>query len=67
MHRFKVAKMSCGHCASAITRAVKGVDPQAEVSVDLARREVTVDSGAEEILIAGAIRSAGYEHQTLAA
>jgi len=59
--------MTCGHCASAITKAVKDVDPQAEVSVDLARSEVTVRSTVEERLIAGAIVAAGYEHQKLAA
>lgn len=67
MLRFKIAKMSCGHCAASIERAVKGVDPQASVSVDLGRKEVTIRSTAEEQLIAGALRSAGYESQALAA
>lgn len=67
MLRFKIAKMSCGHCAASIERAVKGVDPQAAVSVDLDRKEVTIRSTAEEQLIAGALRSAGYECQAPAA
>lgn len=67
MLRFKIAKMTCGHCAASIERAVKGVDPQAAVSVDLGRKEVTIRSTAEEHLISGALRSAGYESQALAA
>ncbi len=67
MLRFKIAKMSCGHCAASIERAVKGVDPQAAVSVDLGHKEVTIQSTAEERLISGALRSAGYEGQALAA
>lgn len=67
MFRFKIAKMSCGHCAASIERAVKGVDPQAAVSVDIGRKEVAIRSTAEERLIAGALRAAGYEGQALAA
>ena len=67
MFRFKIAKMSCGHCAASIERAVKGVDPRATVSVDLGRKEVTIRSTAEERQISGALRSAGYEGHALAA
>ncbi len=67
MLRFKIAKMTCGHCAASVERAVKGVDPLASVSVDLGRKEVTIRSTAEERLISGALRSAGYEGQSLAA
>ncbi len=35
MIRFKVANMSCGGCARAVTAALRGVDPDAEISVDL--------------------------------
>jgi len=67
MFRFKIAKMSCGHCVASIERAIKGVDSQAAVSVDLGRKEVAIRSTAEERLISGALRSAGYEGQALAA
>lgn len=67
MYRFKVAKMTCGHCAGSIEKAVKGVDPGAEVSIDLRSREVTVRSGLPEAHIAEAIGSAGYESEKLVA
>ena len=61
MLRFKVGGMSCGHCVQAVTKAVKAVDGQASVDVDLARGEVAVDSSADAARIARAIEAAGYE------
>jgi copper chaperone len=61
MHRYSVPKMTCGHCAGTIDQAVKAVDPQADVTIDLKAKEVSVRTEAEEARIAGAIRSAGFE------
>jgi copper chaperone len=65
--RYSVPDMTCGHCAQAIEKAVKGLDPQAEVAVDLTRKEVTVQSTAKESQLGDTIRSAGYEPSPLAA
>ena len=35
-----VQGMTCGHCERAVTNAVKSVDPQATVKVDLATGKV---------------------------
>jgi len=51
----------CGHCVQAVTRAVKSEDSQAEVNVDLAGKQVVVESGRPADAIATAIRGAGYE------
>lgn len=59
--------MQCGHCAQSIHEAVKSVDPQAEVTIDLARKEVTIRTEADEARIAGTIREAGYEPRPFAA
>ncbi len=67
MVRFKVANMSCGGCARAVTAALRDVDPQAEISVDLGRREVVVASTARAENFAGALREAGFEGQSLPA
>ena len=67
MMRFKVANMSCGGCARAVTAALRGVDPQAEISVDLGRREVAVASTARAEKLAGALREAGFKGQALPA
>ena len=61
MISFRVDDMTCGHCASAITRAVKAADDVAEVRVDLARHLVHVEpakSPAGELQ--AAIARAGY-------
>lgn len=61
MISFRVDDMTCGHCVSTITRAVKAADDGAQVSVDLARHLVhvePVDSQSEELR--AAIEQAGY-------
>lgn len=58
---FNVQGMSCGHCVGAVTQAVKGVDPQAEVKVDLASGKVEVASDSDRAEIAKAIEEEGYK------
>jgi copper chaperone len=58
---FQVQGMSCGHCVGAVTQAVKSVDPQAEVNVDLASGKVEVQSGQDHAAIARAIEEEGYK------
>ena len=61
MIAFHVDDMTCGHCVSTITKALKGADRDATVQIDLASHRVQVEpatAGAEEL--ADAIREAGY-------
>ena len=58
---FQVQGMSCGHCANAVTQAVKSIDPQAEVKVDLASGQVDVQSQQDHAAIARAIEEEGYK------
>ncbi|SDE27965.1 heavy-metal-associated domain-containing protein [Belnapia rosea] len=58
---FRVANMRCGGCARSVTSALRGVDPAAEVRVDLGRREVTVEGAADTDALAWALRGAGFE------
>lgn len=61
MIAFEVRDMTCGHCASAITKALKGADKDAKVSIDLAAHRVEVESAAAEAKeLADAIHEAGY-------
>ncbi len=57
---FKVEAMSCNHCVNAVTQAVRTVDPQAKVDVDLASHRVTVDSNSARDAVAKALSEAGY-------
>lgn len=60
MIEFEVKDMSCGHCASVITKTVKLVDPGAKVQVDLGSKKVTVESTEDRASLAEAITEAGY-------
>ena len=57
---FDVEGMTCGHCERAVTKAVKAVDPNAQVKVDLGANRVEVESDQLRDVIAGAIRDEGY-------
>jgi copper chaperone len=57
---FQVQGMSCGHCVRAVTEAVRQVDPQAEVQVDLASGRVEVQSQRERAELVRAIEEEGY-------
>jgi copper chaperone len=60
---FNVPAISCGHCVKAVTEAVKLADPDAQVSVDLASKKVTVETTQERDAVAAALAEAGYPVQ----
>jgi len=60
LYQLQVENMSCGHCVGSVTKAVQGVDPAAQVQIDLASKRVTVESSAELGAISAAIVEAGY-------
>lgn len=61
MIEFKLPQMSCGHCVRSVTEAVKSVDPQADVKVDLGTKTAQVESQAQRDAIARALAEAGYQ------
>lgn len=66
MVTFEVNDMTCGHCVSAITKAVKLVDPGADVHVDLATHRVQVEpTESSADILSGAIKAAGYTPVTV--
>ncbi|WP_175546733.1 heavy-metal-associated domain-containing protein [Natronohydrobacter thiooxidans] len=62
--RFKVAEMSCNHCAGSIRKAFEQLMPGTAIGIDIGAREVTVAGDPESA--ANAIRAAGYEPELLA-
>ena len=60
MMEFKIEDMSCGHCASVITKTVKELDAAAKIDIDLAQKKVTVESTEDRAVIAEALTEAGY-------
>jgi len=60
MIEFNVNDMTCGHCASTITRAVKEVDAVGKCEIDLASKRVRIDSERPVEDFRAAIEGAGY-------
>lgn len=61
MQVFRVDDMSCGHCASSITKAVRAVDAAARVDADLGQKLVRIEAPrASTAELADAIAEAGY-------
>ena len=58
--KFNVPDMTCGHCVATITKAVKAVDPAAEVKPDLAGKTVMVETAVPAAAVAKAMEQAGY-------
>ena len=67
MIELRVEGMTCGHCVSAVTRAVKTVDPEADVQVDLGTGKVRVDGRSSAEALGKAIADAGYPAAATAA
>ncbi len=61
MQVFNVQGMTCGHCVKAVTQAVQAQDAAARVEVDLAARQVRVQSELAQEQILSAIREEGYQ------
>jgi copper chaperone len=60
MFELTVNDMTCGHCASTITRAVKEVDSDARCEIDLGKKQVRVTSSKPAADFLAAIQEAGY-------
>lgn len=68
MIAFQVNDMTCGHCASVITKALKDVDSAAKVTIDLEHHMVSVIPAEATIDdIRDAIIDAGYTPQQASA
>ena len=60
MLQLTVSDMTCGHCVSTITKALKQADPQARVEIELKTQRVSVESTLEAGDILESVREAGY-------
>lgn len=53
--------MTCGHCVKAVTRAVKSVDEQAALQIDLPAHRVQIESALPAEPFLAALAEEGYE------
>ncbi|EKG40741.1 copper resistance protein CopZ [Pseudomonas sp. SZ57] len=63
MQLFNVQGMTCGHCVRAVTEAIKNDDPSADVQVELASKQVKVQSSLSPERIVSLISEEGYQAQ----
>ncbi|MEY4265931.1 MAG: hypothetical protein RIS90_466 [Pseudomonadota bacterium] len=59
-HSFDVSGMTCGHCEKAVSRALRQLDPDAEIAIDRSIGRVMVDSAQDRSRLASAITAEGY-------
>ena len=62
----KVAGMTCGHCVSAVTKELQGLDGVTDVAVDLVAGgtstvRVTSDAPLDDATLRAAVDEAGYD------
>ena len=60
MIELTVKDMTCNHCVGVVTKAVKSVDPNASVNVDLPSKRVQVESASGVAAFTKALEEAGY-------
>ncbi len=56
-----VKTMTCGSCARHITQAVKALDPDAQLTIDIPARKVSIDSTQPVGDLVKAIEAVDYE------
>jgi copper chaperone len=61
MTELTVKGMMCGGCASTVEKAIKRLDADATVTIDLPSGKVSVTSKIEATALGAAIEAAGYE------
>lgn len=61
MIELNVKGMMCGGCASSVEKAIKRVDADADVKIDLPTGKVSVETSADAKALGEAIEAAGYE------
>lgn len=67
MLRFHVSNMSCGGCAKGVTRAVRSLDGDARIDIDLPSREIAVRGAVDAPGVVAALKRAGYAARALGA
>lgn len=60
MQVFEIQSMSCGGCASRVAQAIKSLDAQAKIEIDVPTRTVRIETTEARASIATALAEAGY-------
>ena len=58
--KFHIENMTCGGCVRGVTKAIQGVDPNAEIQADPPSRKLEVNTSATQEQIEAALHDAGF-------
>lgn len=58
--QLRLENMTCGGCARSVTRAIKDIDPEAEISARPAERLVDITTRLPQEQIEAALKAAGF-------
>lgn len=58
--KFRIENMTCGGCATSVSKAIASVDPKADISFDISNRVISFESRESEYLFTLALASEGY-------
>jgi copper chaperone len=61
MIELKVEGMTCQHCVRAVTQAIQGEDPRAQVQVDIAAGTVRAETSLPRDKVAALVAEEGYK------
>ncbi|HEY8117728.1 MAG TPA: heavy-metal-associated domain-containing protein [Methylophilaceae bacterium] len=62
-----VKDMTCEHCASVITQAIKALDAAAHISIDISSKIVSIDTKIDNEDVLDAILDEGYTPEVIEA
>ncbi|MDH4981831.1 heavy metal-associated domain-containing protein [Hyphomicrobium sp. D-2] len=63
--QIQIDNMTCGSCARHVTQAIKAVDAEAKVLIDVSARRATVETSATEQAVTSALAADGYEARVI--
>lgn len=63
--KFHIQDMTCGGCATRVTKTVQALDPAATVEADVPAKVVTIQSSVPEAQVVAALTEAGYPPKAL--
>ncbi|MNL80302.1 Heavy-metal-associated domain protein [compost metagenome] len=58
--QLKIENMTCGGCASSVTKAIQSIDPAARIETNPVARSVTLDTTASTAELQKVLLEAGY-------
>ncbi|UYZ84253.1 heavy-metal-associated domain-containing protein [Entomomonas sp. E2T0] len=63
--KFYIPDMTCNHCVKTLTSAIQDKDQNAQLEIDLAKHELTIQGTSNPSLIEEIIKEAGFTPQQI--